>query len=107
MLSLSNAFNEEELRDFARRVTNALGENFSYICELKIDGLAVSLTYEDGKFVRGATRGDGMVGEDITVNLRTVRSIPLTIKDKETLEVRGEVFMPKASFESLNKIREE
>lgn len=107
MLSLSNAFNEEDLRDFARRVTNALGENFSYICELKIDGLAVSLTYEDGKFVRGATRGDGMVGEDITVNLRTVRSIPLTIKDKETLEVRGEVFMPKASFESLNKIREE
>lgn len=107
MLSLSNAFNEEDLRDFARRVTNALGENFSYICELKIDGLAVSLTYEDGKFVRGATRGDGMVGEDITVNMRTVRSIPLTIKDKETLEVRGEVFMPKASFESLNKIREE
>ncbi|MCG5104158.1 NAD-dependent DNA ligase LigA [Oceanobacillus alkalisoli] len=107
MLSLSNAFNEEELRDFARRVTNALGENFSYICELKIDGLAVSLTYEDGKFVRGATRGDGTVGEDITVNLRTVRSIPLTIKEKETLEVRGEVFMPKPSFERLNKARED
>ncbi|MBN6206454.1 NAD-dependent DNA ligase LigA, partial [Ralstonia pickettii] len=107
MLSLSNAFNEADLRDFARRATNVLGDNITYVCELKIDGLAVSLSYEDGKFVRGSTRGDGTIGEDITVNLRTIRSIPLTLKEKETLEVRGEVFMPKASFESLNKKREE
>lgn len=107
MLSLSNAFNEEDLRDFARRATNALGTDITYICELKIDGLAVSLTYENGQFVRGATRGDGTVGEDITANLRTVRSIPLVLKDEETLEVRGEVFMPKRSFENLNKDREE
>lgn len=107
MLSLSNAFNEEDLRDFARRAENALGTNITFICELKIDGLAVSLTYENGKFIQGATRGDGTVGEDITTNLRTVRSIPLTIKEAESLEVRGEVFMPKPSFERLNKEREE
>lgn len=107
MLSLSNAFNEQDLRDFARRATNALGTDITFICELKIDGLAVSLTYEDGKFVRGATRGDGTVGEDITVNLRTVRSIPLVLNEKETLEVRGEVFMPKSSFEKLNQERAE
>src|SRR5699024_6715078 len=96
-----------DLRDFARRATNVLGDDISYVCELKIDGLAVSLTYEEGKFVRGATRGDGTIGEDITSNLRTIRSIPLTIKEKQTLEVRGEVFMPKRSFENLNKGREE
>ena len=79
---MSNAFNEQELKDFHRRVTQGLNEEVSYVCELKIDGLAVSLTYENGKFVRGATRGDGNVGEDITMNLRTIRSIPLTIKDK-------------------------
>lgn len=107
MLSLSNAFNEDDVRSFARRATNALGTDITFICELKIDGLAVSLTYEDGKFVRGATRGDGTVGEDITVNLRTVRTIPLVLKTKETLEVRGEVFMPKTSFEKLNQKRAE
>ncbi|MHA6252585.1 NAD-dependent DNA ligase LigA [Oceanobacillus sp. CAU 1775] len=107
MLSLSNAFNESDLRDFARRATNILGTEITFVCELKIDGLAVSLTYEDGEFVRGATRGDGTTGEDITTNLKTVRSIPLRIKEKETLEVRGEVFMPKRSFESLNKARAE
>ncbi len=107
MMSLSNAFNETDIRDFARRAANVLGDHITYVCELKIDGLAVSLSYENGKFVRGSTRGDGTVGEDITVNLRTVRSIPLTLKEKETLEVRGEVFMPKASFEGLNKIRQE
>ena len=105
MLSLSNAFNEQELKDFHRRVTQGLNEEVSYVCELKIDGLAVSLTYENGKFVRGATRGDGNVGEDITMNLRTIRSIPLTIKDKETLEVRGEAFMPHSSFLKLNEER--
>ncbi|MCA0150200.1 NAD-dependent DNA ligase LigA [Rossellomorea vietnamensis] len=107
MLSLGNAFNEEDLRDFDRRVRQAVGEDFSYVCELKIDGLAVSLRYEDGAFVQGATRGDGSIGEDITSNLKTIRSIPLKISEKMSFEVRGEAFMPKGSFEALNKIKEE
>lgn len=106
MLSLGNAFDETELRDFDRRVRTGLHEDVAYICELKIDGLAVSLTYENGKFVRGATRGDGRIGEDITSNLRTIRSVPLTIREKSKLEVRGEAFMPKASFIKLNEKRE-
>ncbi|CAN7573989.1 NAD-dependent DNA ligase LigA [Rossellomorea sp. LjRoot5] len=107
MLSLGNAFNEEDLRDFDRRVRQAVGEDFSYVCELKIDGLAVSLRYEDGAFVQGATRGDGSIGEDITSNLKTIRSIPLKTSEKMSFEVRGEAFMPKGSFEALNKIKEE
>ena len=106
MLSLGNAFDETELRDFDRRVRTSLHEEVAYICELKIDGLAVSLTYENGKFVRGATRGDGRIGEDITSNLRTIRSVPLTIREKSKLEVRGEAFMPKTSFIKLNEKRE-
>jgi DNA ligase (NAD+) len=107
MLSLGNAFNEEDLRDFDRRVRQAIGDDFSYVCELKIDGLAVSLRYEDGVFVQGATRGDGSIGEDITSNLKTIRSIPLKISEKISFEVRGEAFMPKGSFEALNKIKDE
>lgn len=107
MLSLGNAFNVNDLRDFDRRAREGCDQPISYVCELKIDGLAVSLLYENGKFTRGATRGDGTTGEDITSNLRTVRSIPLTIKDTETIEVRGEVFMPHKSFLALNKQREE
>lgn len=108
MLSLSNAFNEADLRDFDRRVRQMIGDElFSYICELKIDGLAVSLRYEDGLFVQGATRGDGSVGEDITANLRTIRSIPLRLNQPVSMEVRGEAFMPKRSFEALNKAKEE
>ncbi len=107
MLSLSNVFNEEDLRDFDKRVRGGAGDSVEYVCELKIDGLAVSLHYEDGKFVRGLTRGDGRVGEDITVNLRTVRSIPLKLKEPVSVEVRGEVFMPKKSFHALNTDREE
>lgn len=103
LMSLGNAFNEQELWDFDRRVRQAVGNEVSYVCELKFDGLAVSLTYENGKFVRGATRGDGTIGEDITVNLRTIRAIPLRLKDHVNLEVRGEVFMPKRSFEKLNE----
>lgn len=106
MLSLSNAFNEQELRDFDRRVRDRIGDDFSYVCELKIDGLAVSLSYEDGEFIQGSTRGDGMIGEDITSNLKTIRSIPLTLKKRVNLDVRGEVFMPKQSFLQLNEIRE-
>lgn len=107
MLSLGNAFDEQELHDFHRRVTTGLNvEEVTYVCELKIDGLAVSLTYEHGQFIQGATRGDGQIGEEITSNLRTVNSIPLTIEKTGRLEVRGEAFMPAASFEKLNKDRE-
>ncbi|MGM8212073.1 NAD-dependent DNA ligase LigA [Virgibacillus sp. W0430] len=107
MLSLGNAFNEADLRAFDRRVTQLAAEPVVYICELKIDGLAIALTYENGTFVRGSTRGDGRVGEDITSNLRTIRSIPLTIQEKRSIEVRGEAFMPHHSFLALNKGREE
>ncbi|MCA1010392.1 NAD-dependent DNA ligase LigA [Halobacillus halophilus] len=107
MLSLGNAFDDQELRDFDRRVRGGTDEEVSYVCELKIDGLAVSLRYEDGVFVRGATRGDGTTGEDITKNLRTIRNIPLRLKEQETLEVRGEAYMPKQSFNALNEAREE
>ncbi len=109
MLSLANAENQTELREFDNRIRRLLGEgrDYSYVCELKIDGLAVSLVYEDGVFVRGATRGDGFVGEDITENLKTVRSIPLKLKSGHSLEVRGEVFMPKDAFLKLNEAREE
>lgn len=107
MLSLSNSFDVVDLRDFHRRVSTGLGkEQVTYVCELKIDGLAISLMYEDGKFVRGATRGDGTVGENITSNLRTIRSVPLSIDEKRTIEVRGEAFMPKRSFMALNETRE-
>jgi len=107
MYSLGNAFNAEDLKAFASRVTKDADGPVEFICELKIDGLAISLTYETGHFVRGATRGDGTVGEDITSNLRTIRSIPLTIAETETIEVRGEAFMPRKSFLSLNESREE
>jgi len=107
MLSLSNAFNEEDLRDFDRKIRQAIGNDYSYVCELKIDGLAISLKYENGVFVQGATRGDGTVGEDITMNLKTIRSIPLRLKEPVTIEVRGEAYMPKKSFQNLNMLREE
>lgn len=105
MLSLGNAFDEEEIRDFHRRVMNGLNQDVTYVCELKIDGLAVALTYENGRFVRGSTRGDGRIGEEITSNLRTVRTVPLTIPEKRTIEVRGEAFMPHHSFVKLNEMR--
>jgi DNA ligase (NAD+) len=107
MLSLGNAFNDQDLRDFDRRVRDGVGDNVTYVAELKIDGLAVSLLYEDGRFIRGATRGDGTIGEDITNNLKTIRSIPFRLKDPVRLEVRGEAFMPKKSFQKLNAHREE
>lgn len=104
MLSLGNAFNEEDLRAFDQRVRQNAGD-VTYMCELKIDGLAVSLTYENGHFTRGATRGDGTVGENITENLRTIHAIPLTVDSDLTFEVRGEAYMPKSSFMQLNKKR--
>ncbi|MFB4213999.1 NAD-dependent DNA ligase LigA [Shouchella sp. JSM 1781072] len=107
MMSLSNAFSADDLRSFDRRVRQAVGDDVSYVCELKFDGLAVSLTYENGLLVRGATRGDGTTGEEITGNLRTVPSIPLRLKKPVSIEVRGEAYMPKQSFEKLNEVREE
>lgn len=106
MLSLGNAFNEEDLRRFDARIREREGQ-VEYMCELKIDGLAVSLKYEEGRFVQGLTRGDGTIGEDITENLRTIRAIPLRINQPLTFEVRGEAYMPKASFERLNKEKDD
>ena len=109
MMSLDNTYSKEDLTEFDRRVRQAVG-NQVYVVQQKIDGVAVSLRYEDGVFVRGATRGDGTTGDDITVNLRTVKSIPLRLLDgalsRGILIVRGEVFMPNRSFERLNKERE-
>lgn len=104
MLSLGNVFNEDDIVRFDERVKKVVS-NPNYVCELKIDGLSVSLLYRDGKLVRGATRGDGVTGEDITHNVKTIKSIPLTIPFKEEIEVRGEIYMGKASFESLNELR--
>ena len=109
MLSLDNAFNPEELAAWYRRVSNLLGvDSPDLVCELKIDGLAVSLTYEEGRLVQGATRGDGYRGEDVTHNLRTIPSIPLALlyHSPPRLEVRGEVFMSKDAFAKLNRERE-
>jgi len=111
MLSLSNTYNEEEVRDFDRRVKSLLNseEKFEYVCELKIDGLAISLIYEAGKLVRAATRGDGREGDEVTKNIRTIRSLPVKLQTDDehlfNLEVRGEVFYPKKEFEKLNQYR--
>jgi len=109
MLSLANAFNDDELRDFDRKIKDALDTNdeIEYICELKIDGLAMSLEYVDGKLNYGATRGNGVEGEEVTHNIKTIKSIPLNIEEKRTMEVRGEVYMPKKSFAKLNEQRKE
>lgn len=105
MLSLSNAFSEGDIRQFDQRVREVIPHPV-YVCELKIDGLACSLEYEQGILKRAATRGDGMVGEDITHNILTIKSVPLKLRDPVTIDVRGEVFMPKAAFEQLNRERE-
>lgn len=107
LYSLNDVFDKEEIIAFDARVQKALGRAVDYVCELKIDGLSISLKYENGRFVRGATRGDGTVGENITENLKTIKSIPLRLKESMSLEVRGECYMPKASFLKLNTQREE
>lgn len=107
MYSLGNAFNENEVAAFIERVTNAASGPVSFMCECKIDGLAIALTYEAGKLVRGATRGDGTIGEDITHNIRTINSIPLQLRRPISTEVRGEAYMPKAVFAALNAERDE
>ncbi len=108
MLSLANTYSPQEVRDFHRRVSEALGhDDFSYTVELKIDGVAISLVYENGLLVRGATRGDGITGDDVTANIRTIRSIPLRLRTSTagSFEVRGEVFMSKDDFARLNEER--
>ena len=107
MLSLGDVFSIEELSEFDQRLQKSVGSEVSYNAELKIDGLAISLTYENGVFIKGSTRGDGTIGEDITENLKTVKSIPLTLTEPISLEVRGECYMPTKAFVALNKRREE
>lgn len=107
MYSLNDGFSQAEIYAFDERVQRLLGRSVSYCCELKIDGLAIALRYENGKLQTGATRGDGTTGENITENLKTVRSIPLELSAPISVEVRGECYMPKKSFVQLNKLREE
>ena len=112
MLSLDNAYDEDDLRAFDERLRKGAGLGDApvpYVTELKIDGLSIALTYEDGRLVRGATRGDGVRGEDVTANVRTIRAIPLTLRDapRGRLEVRGEVYLPRSSFARINREREE
>ena len=104
MMSLGDIFNEDEVREFDERVKKTIS-NPTYVCELKIDGLSVSLLYKDGRLIRGATRGNGVVGEDITHNVETIKNIPLNIDFKDEIEVRGEIYMPKKSFLKLNEER--
>lgn len=108
MLSISNTYNAEELAEFDRRTRKALElETIDYVVEPKVDGLAVSLSYENGVFVRGATRGDGRRGDDVTANLKTIRQVPLVLSESpgELMEVRGEVYMPEREFDRLNEVR--
>lgn len=110
MLSLGNTYNEQDLRDFDERVRKSIGDDFEYVCELKFDGLSISLTYEDLKLVRAVTRGDGSKGDDVTTNIKTINNIPHKLKAEEVpalFEIRGEIFMHRAAFERLNKERDE
>ena len=107
MLSLSNAYSGEDLKDFDSRVREAVGSDVEYVVEFKIDGLSVGLNYNNGIFESGATRGNGIVGENITKNLMTIKNIPLNIDEKGELTVRGEVYISKKDFEEINKIQEE
>ena len=102
LYSLDNTYNYEELRKWYERIEKECGNNIKLVCELKIDGLAVALAYKDGIFVKGATRGNGIVGEEITQNLKTIKAIPLKLFENADVEVRGEIYMPKTSFEKLN-----
>ncbi|MFA6924666.1 MAG: NAD-dependent DNA ligase LigA [Bacteroidales bacterium] len=110
MLSLGNTYSENDLRDFDERVKKAIGSDFEYVCELKFDGVAIGLTYKNGLLFQAVTRGDGESGDDVTLNIRTIKSIPLKLKGNnfpEEFEIRGEIIMPRKSFEMLNKEREE
>lgn len=109
MLSLGNTYNEQELLDFDQRIRKAIGDNFEYVCELKFDGLSMSLTYEDGKLLRAVTRGDGVQGDEVTANIRTINTIPKRLHEggdyPSYFDIRGEVFMHRKAFERLNNER--
>ena len=107
MLSLSNAFSKEDLEEFDARLRKLTNRAIEYVCELKIDGLSIALTYQNGQLQLGATRGDGTTGEDVTGNVRTIKSVPLSLKEPWNIEVRGECYMPKKTFVALNESREE
>ncbi|KIO76276.1 DNA ligase [Pedobacter lusitanus] len=110
MLSLGNTYNEQDLRDFDERIKKSIGDNFEYVCELKFDGLSISLTYQDNQLLRAVTRGDGTKGDDVTANVKTISNIPHHLKKADTpqlFEIRGEILMHSAAFERLNKEREE
>lgn len=110
MMSLGNTYNEQDLLDFDQRIKKAIGENFEYVCELKFDGLSMSLTYENGKLLRAVTRGDGTKGDEVTANVKTIRSIPTLVHGDnmpDYFDIRGEVFMHHAAFEKLNQERVE
>ena len=110
MLSLGNTYNEQDLRDFDDRIKKSIGDQFEYVCELKFDGLSISLSYEENKLIRAVTRGDGTKGDDVTSNVKTISNIPHHLKTATApplFEVRGEIFMHRAAFERLNKEREE
>jgi len=110
MLSLANTYNEGELRDFDARVSKTIGNNYDYTCELKFDGLSISLSYFDGKLTQALTRGDGSSGDDVTINVKTIKSIPISLRGNDwpkDFEIRGEVVMTRSGFNSFNKTREE
>jgi DNA ligase (NAD+) len=108
MLSIDNAYNEAELREFEERLRKLLpGEAISYTAELKIDGLGISVLYREGRFARAVTRGDGIRGDEVTANVKTIRSLPLTIGEKRDVEARGEIYLPFKAFRAINKAREE
>ena len=105
LMSIADVFNEEELIEWDKKIRKMVGDDVSYVCELKIDGLSINLTYENGKLVQAATRGDGAVGENVTHNALTIKSIPRVIPSGDSLEIRGEIYMPITSFERLNEER--
>ncbi|TKB98764.1 NAD-dependent DNA ligase LigA [Pedobacter cryophilus] len=108
MMSLGNTYNEQDLIDFDQRVRKAIGDDFEYVCELKFDGLSINLTYEDGKLIRAVTRGDGTKGDEVTTNIKTIRTIPIKVNGANvppSFDIRGEVLMHKAAFERLNEER--
>ncbi len=110
MLSLGNTYSREDLADFDGRIRKVIGDDFEYVCELKYDGLAIGLTYKNGKLLQGVTRGDGVQGDDVTTNVRTIRSIPLSLRGNDypdDFEIRGEIIMTRSGFDKFNKQREE
>ena len=108
MLSLGNTYNEDEIADFHQRITKAIGEEIEYVCELKYDGTSISLTYENGRLAQAVTRGDGEKGDDVTANVKTIKSVPLSIHGNfpEKFVIRGEILLPNDEFVKLNEIRE-